>query len=169
MQIRVEGLPNNAEPAIYDVKFKCVEGKDPDYTTVFEYIEPEQTQFQRKPYALVVGIPQGIRLISEDLHRVQYTHTTEDRDVYVYVESVSSPSDDYTRFINDILDLAPESYDGDMAAGLIAIQYVRDLEWIRDEAITALGRIAEDITVAPGREFANRIKQAILERARRTE
>ena len=41
--------------------------------------------------------------------------------------------DDQADFVNEILERAPESYDGDEAAEDIAIRYVRDLERIRDD------------------------------------
>jgi hypothetical protein len=45
-------------------------------------------------------------------------------------------------FVNAILANAPEAYDGDAAAEAIAVEYVRDLEWARDEALAVLSSIA---------------------------
>jgi hypothetical protein len=47
---------------------------------------------------------------------------------------------EHQEFVNELLDHAPESYDGDEAAEAIAIRYVRDLE--------ATARLADDIAAA---------------------
>lgn len=59
----------------------------------------------------------------------------------------------YQEFVNELLERAPEHYDGDDAAEAIAIRYVRDLE----DALVRIceARLGEDIIVEQIRPFVD--------------
>ncbi len=169
MNIRVIGLPPDAAPSpvTHSIVFDRIDYEKEE--VVYRYL-PSRTVLRT---ARIEGIPQGTILISEDAHRLQYIHTVEDgTDVYRYVESVGNVTARIIRndnFVDEVLEQAPEAYDGDAAAEAIAIQYVRDLEWIRDRTIAKLGELEKIIGPHSDvfHDFVVGAKQEITERARK--
>lgn len=58
-------------------------------------------------------------------------------------------STNHDELVNELLERAPERYDGDWAAEALLVQYVRDLESVRDRAIAALTQLSVLFTIVP--------------------
>ena len=118
--------------------------------------------------ACVTGIGDGIRLIGDDLHRLQWTHTLDGIDYYTYAGSVHDPDDEHTEFVNKILEPAHDAYDNDVACESIAIDFVEDLVWMRNYALHVLTDIekATESTSLVLHEYVHRALERICERGK---
>lgn len=71
------------------------------------------------------------------------TDIAQQRRVTHLTEQLHQAESEHTDFVNEILEAAPEAYDGDESAESIALMYVRDLEAFRDEALATLHKLHE--------------------------
>lgn len=136
MQIRVIGIPPDAEPSPtkHQIIFDRISGDE----IVYRYdgtapiVTPPKAGHQHDPSSFLVSCGACLEDANHRFHGQQAEHSN---------------------FVNEILERAPEAYDGDSAAEAIAVEYVRDLERFQQRALNALDQIS-GIAEAAGNTWA---------------
>lgn len=124
MQIRIIGIPPDAEPSPtkHQIVFDRIDGD----TVIYRYagtaqaVTAPQAGHQHDPSSFLASCGACLDDARHQFHGQQAGHAD---------------------FVNEILERAPEAYDGDSAAEAIAVEYVRDLERFRADLLGALNQI----------------------------